>query len=219
MQSNQDKQLPTIISLAALGLVFVVSVAFFSFVFDRSSKETTQPEVVEKEIEKTYDFDSEGYGIKVGDLSGWLIAADEFWPLDEITPIDCRKMSDVMRESVTGGEDQCYEVIFEKSGIDGYVSVAAGNAYHEDSDETYILPNPDSELREYPDSTVNLPLERIYVSDFPVNFNGVTIVYSSGSSFTFYKGIVYKGADKYAIMIKGDLNDDVKQLLGQMELE
>ncbi|MBD3280965.1 hypothetical protein GF389_05630 [Candidatus Dojkabacteria bacterium] len=221
MNNDQDKQLPTILSLAALGLVFVTSLAFFSFVFDRAgSEQETQTRIIEKEVEKTYEFSSEGYGIKVEDLLDWEVKSNVL-ELNEAgaEAVDCRKMSDAMREKLTSGKNSCYEATLIDGDGGGYVKITTGDEFYIDVNEKFIIPDPLTEVREYPSSQVNLPLERIHVSDFPVNFNGTKVSYDSGPSYIYYKGVVYKGADKYALVVSGDLNNDVRRILGQLELE
>ena len=223
---QENRQLATVFSLAVLGFVFVISVAFFSFVFDRAGEDGSgssgdqTPLVVEKEVEKTYEFDSDGYGIKVEELMGWkasanIIALTE----DGASAVDCRKMSASMRENLTSGSNACYELTLKNDQNDSSLVITTGDEFYKDPRESYNILDDSTGVREYPDAQVNLPLERIYVSKFPVNFVGVKVNYPSGASFNYYKGVVYKGADKYALVVVGDLNEEVRQLLGQLDLE
>jgi hypothetical protein len=124
-----------------------------------------------------------------------------------------------MREDLTTGADACYEVVLTSTDNESQLIITTGDAFFEDVHENYNITDLSTDVREYPDAQVNLPLERIYVSKFPVNFTGTRVSYPSGTAYIYYKGIVYKGADKYALVVVGDLNEGVRELLGQLDLE
>lgn len=216
---NTDRHDNVLVSLALLGVVFVGSVAFFSLVFDTNREEEThEVQEVQEEESTSYDFEAQNYGIAIKELKEWSLREVE---LSQEDVIDCRKMSSVMRDDLLANGSNCYEIMLTNDAIDGYVAVTTGTKYHEDTHQRFILKDKEAKslLREYPSAFVNLPLEQIYVSGFPVTFNGTQVVYDSGVSFTFYEGIVYKGADKYAILVKGELDDSVRDMLDEVVLE
>lgn len=138
---------------------------------------------------------------------------------ETIEIVDCRKMSASLRESVTSNNTAaCYEVKIVISE-DSYIVITTGDSAYQSAEESYIQDSANPVLHIFPESKINLPQERITIDDFPTNFQGKKVIYENGQTYMTYEGIVYKGADKYAIMVFGDIGDSVEDVLSTFDLE
>lgn len=161
--------------------------------------------------------DRSEYGI-VFDYNGFEIDENFTVNNESIEIIDCRKMSSSLRESLTDkGNNECYQVMISLDD-ESYIVIRTGNGYYTDPAEQSIKSDSDV-FKEFPTSKVNLPQDRITIADFPTNLIGTKVTYESGEEHVFHKGIVYKGADKYAITIRGELGEKLISLIKDVELE
>ncbi|KKQ35300.1 MAG: hypothetical protein US52_C0029G0003 [candidate division WS6 bacterium GW2011_GWA2_37_6] len=238
MMNSVERESKIIIWLAILGLIVVMIIAVFSIVKDREGEnfedqfEDQGEDGTNNDDESDNDsepdpnaFSNSRYGIAFDTKGNEVRENPSLGHATEV--IDCRKLSDSLRNSlIQDGNAVCYEVmvVFDNGN---YLVVTTGDNAYEDSRESYIgggqndadESSNDPELHIYPSSKINLPTERIDISAFPTNMQGTRVKYDSGEEYVFYEGVVYKGRDKYAIKVLGDLNDEVLEMLGTLELE
>lgn len=211
--NNFDKQSNTVLRIAVAGVIAVSFIAFLSFVNDRRGEndvDAPSEEEVEGVVEETPQFVRDGYGIKFdySEDSGYEIVENPK-KTDDHEIVDCRKMSTSLRESLIEEKHGiCYEVVIYLSpdSKDSFIAIATGNKAFDGIPRGHSV-------------AINLPVERMSISNFPTNMQGTKYVYKDSEDIVFYSGVVYKGADKYAILIKGDIDDRVTSLLETVDLE
>ena len=223
-----EKESKFIVWIAALGLLLVILVAVISVLNDRGSfkdlfnndkdqEQEDQDGSEETNEENSGEFSNSKYGITF--TTEDLEIRENPSLAHAIEVLDCRKMSSSLRESlVKDGTAVCYEIMIVLSDS-SYIVITTGDSSYKDPRESFIDPEDGSDLHIFPSSKINLPMETIDISSFPTNMKGTKIVYDTEGSFIFYEGVVYKGADKYAIKVFGEIDGDVKEIIRSFELE
>lgn len=209
VNNNKEKDITVLVTtLASLGVIIVIILVFVALLTDRRINDNDKGKQDDVNVEQTQDSD---YGISFIDLPNGYVFKDN---KEEGNIVDCRKYSAQYREEQLSQGMSCYKITIQKAGED-YIDVITGDGNVVDPYEKYI--EVDGE-KIYPTSKLNLPLVRMEISDFPTNLSGIGITYPN-VNYTFYRGVVYKGADKYTINIHGEVNDQIKELLDTITLD
>ena len=225
--NNTDTQSKFVVWLAGVGIMVVILIGLVSLATDRGgiveidSGETSEDESSDggQEVdpyEGWENFESADYGISFKYQDQEIVENPRNVDLS-LEVIDCRKMSSSLRESLLT-EGICYEVLVQINE-NQYIVISTGDGLFQGTNEDSIEPSDSSETELYPKSKINLPLERVRISSFPTNLQGTEVVYENGKTYTYFKGIVYKGADKYAITIQGEFDEEIQELIQTFELE
>ncbi len=205
VEDNKEKSIiSTVTTLAVIGVIIVILAVVFLLLTNRRPFQQNGETRVEEE-------GSDKYGIHFEILPQEYALTDN---ASNSSILDCRKFSIQYRVEQESSGSECYKVEVKKGG-ENYIEILTGNGEISAPVEKYISLE---DVRIYPDAKINLPTERIEISGFPTNLNGIKIVYPD-REYVFYKGIVYKGADQYSIAVHGEINAIIMDLFNTITLD